>query len=186
MTTRRLALATFLAAILVAVVAGLTLYFALPARGGTHEIDLQGVDGDELAGWGKVLEPDIRSPAISAAAAIATSSTNKPGAKPLETVLVRLVNDSRQPPLDAIAWAVNFDPKTVEVAPIGGPIGYEHPRVCGQHPQYDVVFIDAQTGELIFELQNSGPPGNDPSATCPAETTYPSPTAVPGQPTAVP
>ncbi len=175
-----------LTALVCAALAGFALTLTLPARGGTHEIDLKGVDGDELAGWGRVLKPDNRVPSITSTAAVAISSANKPGAKPLETQLVQLVNDSRKPPLDSLAWAVNLDPATVQAAPILGPPGSSHPRVCGDHPQYDVVFVDAQTGELIFELQHTGPPGNNPFATCPGETPYPSPTVVPGQPTALP
>ena len=181
----RLALG-ILAAIFCAVVTGLALTFTLPARGGTHEIELQGVDGDALAGFGRLLIPDDRSPSLSANTAVAVAAANKPGAVVLETVLVRLVNDSRKPPLDSLAWAVNFDPATVEAAPLIGPIGAKLPRVCDLHPEYDVVFIGAQTGELIFELTHTATiPDDDPGATCPAKT-YPSPTAVPGQPTAVP
>ena len=172
---------------LITAVVGLTVALVLPARGGAHEIDLKGVDADALAGFGRLLKPDGRSPSLSADSAVDAASANKPGAKVLETILVRLVNDSRRPPLDSLAWAVSFDPTTVEAAPLFGPPGAPQPRLCDLHPEYDVVFIDAQTGELIFELTYTGAlPADDPAATCPAKTTYPSPTAVPGQPTAVP
>ena len=187
MIIRRYAFTGLITTIVFAVLTGLTLYFVLPARGGAHEIELQGVDGDALAGFARLLKPDDRSPSLSTDSAVAAAGANKQGAEVLETVLVRLVNDSQKPPLDKLAWAVNFDPTTIEAAPAIGPIGAKHPLVCDVHPEYDVVFIDAQTGELIFELQyTAGPPGDDPSATCPAKTIYPSPTAVPGQPTAVP
>jgi hypothetical protein len=192
MTIRRLALACLLVATVVAG-AGLALYLALPAKGGANEIELQGIDENDLAGWGRLLRPDGRPPKVSPEAAFATASRgkpNRPGAEEpeaLEIVLVRLVNESREPPLDALAWAVNFDPATVEADPPIGPVGAQLPPWCGGvHPEYDVVFVDAQTGELIFEIQyNATLPDDDPSATCPPGD-YPSPTAVPGQPTAVP
>jgi hypothetical protein len=117
---------------------------------------------------------------------VTAAAANKPEAEVLETVLVRLVNDSQEPPLNKLAWAVNFDPATVEAIPPSGPAGAPRPRFCDLLPEYDVVFIDAQTGELIFELTYTAAlPDSDPAATCPPGN-YPSPTAVPGQPTAVP
>lgn len=169
MTTRRLALTTILGAVLIAAVAGLTLALVVPARGGAHEIELQRVDPDALAGFGRLLKPADRSPSLSAEAAVAAATfANKPDAKVLEAVLVRLVNDSRKPPLDKLAWAVNFDPTSIQSAPLYGPPGV--PRVCDSHPEYDVVFIDAQTGELIFELTHTATiPEDDPAATCPPQ-----------------
>jgi hypothetical protein len=146
-----------------------------------HEVELQGVNGDDLAGWARMLKPDGRSAIVSADAAVAKASANKPGAEALETVPVRVFNDSRRPPLDELAWAVNFDPATVIAAPPIGPIGSDFPRRCDIHPEYDVVFIDALTGDLIFELQYVATlPEDDPTATCPPKD-YPPPTQVPGQ-----
>jgi hypothetical protein len=155
---------------------------ALPTQGGAHEVALQGVDEAELAGWGRLLEPDGRDASVSAPAAVAAASSNKASARVLETVLVRLVNESAKPRLDRLAWAVNFDPESVDAAPLIGPAGADLPRTCGSHPEYDVVFIDAQTGDLMFEIQHALTlPDGDPAATCPPEPGYPQPTQVPGQ-----
>jgi len=186
MAGRRFALSIVLSGALVAAIVGLAFALVVPARGGAHEIELQGVDPDALAGFGRLLKPDERSPSLPADSAVAAASANKEGARVLETVLVRLVNDSSKPPLDTLAWAVNFDPATVPAAPLFGPPGAPVPRLCDLHPEYDVVFIDARTGDLIFELTHTATlPADDPSATCPPKD-YPAPTPVPGQPTAVP
>jgi hypothetical protein len=157
MTRMRIGLAA-LTALAAAVV---VLTFALRAGGSTHDITLDGVDGDRLAEFDvRLLEPD-REAVISAEtakeAALATPSLSAGEVK--ETVLVRVIRDTMIPPIDTVAWAVNFDPNTIRGIPESGPgrpDGKPKDRVCTGPPTFYVTFIDAVGGQFLFSVQQAG------------------------------
>jgi hypothetical protein len=157
--TRKRAIA-FAGLAVLATAAG-ALFFALTAGGSTHDISLDGVDGDRLAEFDvRLLKPD-REAVVSAEtareAALATPSLTAGEVK--ETVLVRVVRGTMIPPIDTVAWAVNFDPNTVRGIPESGPArpdGQRRNRGCAGPPTFHVTFIDALTGQFLFSVQQAG------------------------------
>lgn len=73
----------------------------------------------------------------------------------LETVLVNYTDLAKEPPTTVLAWAVNFEPGTVNAAP---PMGCGSNCPTGAITIYDFALIDAQTGEFILSANVSGPP----------------------------
>ena len=182
------------AAAIVLVIVGAVVTVAaltLTARGGTQDIALEGVPGQALTNSGIRLAapPAGHTPAITAeeAVAVATTSDGRRHAAILETKLVRLVQQlpdvQAEPFADNLAWVVSFDPATVSVLP---PLGPSARDLCPR-PLYAIAFIDAETGESIFELERSKTE-ECPDSTSPPDFTSPTqaPTQVPGAETASP
>lgn len=153
----------------------------LATGGGVHEVDLEGVPAGEFRALGaRLLEPD-GEPVISDGQAVSVALQNKFRGDVRETRLVRLVNDSARPRVDTLAWAVNFDPATVSRIPgLGEPLYQEKqpkpsasPANCGVFLMYDVTFVDAMTGEWLFEVQQSGSGEPNEDGTCPATPVNP-------------
>lgn len=170
----------------------------LATGGGVHDVELEGIPQEEFRALGaRLLEPD-GEPTLSGDQAVAAALQNKLEGDVRETRLVRLVNDSARPKIDTLAWAVNFDPATVLRIPRlgGGPLNQNDESdpstsssACGTYLKYDVAFIDANTGEWLLSVQQSGSlePEQDGSCpTVPGVSPPPSPTQVPGAETARP
>jgi hypothetical protein len=156
---------------------------AITLSGGSSQatqVTLDGVPAENLAAAGvKLLETDEK-PAVNANGAEETAKLHvPPTGSPVvkETLLVRFVNDGADPPLDLLAWAVNFDPKTVSAVPPLGPGQYG--PFCG-HPAYHVVFIDAKTGEFLAANQRGGKNDADSEAGCPTPDPDLNPSPSPG------
>lgn len=166
----RLRLAT-VAALTVGLAAALVsaLVITLSASGGTQEIELDGVGSDALDSWGvRLLSPNGK-PDITALAAEQIADQRKPGADVKEVVLVRVVNERLAPVIDRLAWAVNFDPASILPIPDLGPGGPNPPEwnPCDEAVAFDVLLIDASSGEFIFEMQQSADAGDQPCPTTP-------------------
>jgi hypothetical protein len=140
---------------LLLVVSG-ALIAVLTAQGGSPDI-LQGVSSDDLAAQGVV----IGEPKGDAASVVGQDEAREialkenPGTVIREVVLADLSVSSANPPIDTLAWAVNFEPKTVFV-PRSGPYQPEPTNLGGSYAtEYSVTFIDAITGEFLFSLSLS-------------------------------
>lgn len=170
----------------------------LARGGGVHQLELQGIPPEEFRALGaKLLEPD-GEPSVTNDQAIAVALQNKFEGDVRETRLVQLVNDLARPPVDTLAWAVSFDPATVRRFPSlgGGPLNQGNqaetdtsPSACGAYLKYDVAFVDATTGEWLFEVQQSGDVEPNDDGSCPATPPVPAPpppTQLPGAETAPP
>ena len=168
-----------LLAIVVGSIGFAAMFVAITAGGSTHDIELAGVDGDKLAAFDvKLLEPE-GEPAIGAAEAesAAKGFGGTAEAKVKEAVLVRLVRTTAHPPVDTLAWALNYDPKTVStfISGPGSPDGFQ-PRPCTGPPTFHIAFVDATTGRFIMAVEQPGEEiqCNDPDG--------PTPTAAPTEP----
>ncbi len=141
--------------LLALVIGGLALALLLTAQGGSAGISLQGVSAGDLADFRIALKepPAVWAPAVGAdaAAQTAVSNTPWPGAKVRETVLVRLVEPSSEPPRDTLAWAVNFDPQTVPYDGGGGGYlpGVTPPVTPAPQTLFAVAFVDATSGKWL-------------------------------------
>lgn len=156
----RPALVALVSVVAIAVVAAV-LAFTLTVGGSTQGTLLDGVDAKELEGSSiHILDP-VGEPSITAEEAISRAKIGaRSDARANETVLVRLVNDTGEPPWDNLSWAVNWDPQSVSEYPASGGPGHPgtpRPRVCYGPPGYSVTFIDAMTGDFLFSMQASGP-----------------------------
>jgi hypothetical protein len=80
--------------------------------------------------------------AIAADAAIATALREFRGGTVVDTRLVGYANAQRNPPLQAVCWAVSL---TGVSPPFTGPRGVPEPAPG----KYTVVFVDAATGAVI-------------------------------------
>lgn len=111
-----------------------------------------------------------------------------------ETRLVRFFDYTKEPPIDALAWAVNLTPESVPaVTPCRGiciklgrpanpnptPTPSPTPLNCGHKTFYDVVFIDALNGEWIREAKKTGLLEPAPGETCPPTPMWTLPPATP-------
>lgn len=170
--------AVVIAALMIAIAA---LVMTYRASSGTDDVQLQGIKIGALDPIRILRSHDSGSPQISADHAVDVATQQKSGAAVVETVLVRLVNETAKPRLDRLAWAVNFDPGTIDAAPpLGLPAGTQV-RTCGSHPLFHVAFVDARTGDIILEFQQAVLDESALVQDCPAEPSYPPPTNVPGQ-----
>ena len=150
------------AAAVLAVAGGLVLTFA-SGSGSQSQVTLDGVTAQDLVDFGVTLTPPDGEPGIdeSTAEELAVSNAGPsagPNAEVKQTVLVHLAKEGNIPPIDQLAWAVNFDPATIVAAPPYG-FGLDGPpddlAVLCDHPLYFVSFIDARTGEFIFATERS-------------------------------
>lgn len=183
---------TLLILAVVATAAGIAVaaVLTLSARGG-DEVSLEGITITEIdLGGAKLLVPN-GDPVLSADQAEAIvlgrwrtrfgDDLTAPEAR--ETRLLRFVNETLDPPIDALAWAVNLAPGTVPaVTPCPGfcigPLGWVEPTPtpvptplnCGPGTVYDIVFIDARTGEWLYEANSTELVVPEPGATCPPGT----------------
>lgn len=201
MPTTRLTLAAIIGAITTGVAVAAIL--ALSARGG-DEVSLEGVTISELDLVGAKLLVPNGEPVLSAGQAEdivletkrARAGSPGPELAVREVRLVRFVNETSAPPVDALAWVVNLRPETVPaVTPcpgfcvrFGGPWNPDPtptpeptPLNCGPRTVYDVVFIDARTGEWLYEAKSTELVVPEPGATCPPGTPTIAPTEVPTQ-----
>lgn len=143
-----------IAAVAVFVAVGTLVVTLSAGSGAPTRVSLDGVSDQDLADYGiELMEPD-QQPEIDAATAEQAAKSGVPDAEARvkETVLVHLLNQRADPPIDELAWAVNFDPITIQAIPPLGPGQY---RYCPGHPLYSVVFIDAESGSLLFGTQRS-------------------------------
>ncbi len=123
----------------------------LMAQGGSSD-PLQGISAARLAEAGLTIkDPGGAAPAVTADQARDLALSGEPGASVREVVLVRLLSDRQVPPIDALAWAINFDPKSLPVE-VGGPFhpGRQIPQ--GLENQYSVAFVNAATGKYLFTV----------------------------------
>lgn len=162
-TRTRLAVVVIVLAI---VVAGALLATLASGSGAPSHPALDGVSDQDLADYGIQLMETDDQPLIDAKTAEEQAKAGVPDANPQvrQTALVRVINDRTDPPIDALAWAVNFDPATIQAIPPLGPGQY---RFCGAHPLYSVVFIDADSGGLLFGAQRSMLDESESSDACP-------------------
>jgi hypothetical protein len=148
---------------LVAIAATGALIFTLTTGTGSQsQIQLDGVPMGNLADFGVSVLPPDGDPSFDARAAEdaakANVSPSEVEAEVKETLLVHVVKEGAIPPIDELAWAVNFEPATVSAAP---PYGFglrerpEDAAVLCAHPLYFVSFIDAQTGAFILATEQS-------------------------------
>lgn len=192
-----------IATVVIATGIAVAAVLALSARGG-DEVSLEGITISELdLGGAKLLVP-TGDPVLSAEQAeFIVLSKRLPrfgsDSDPIdvrETRLVRFVNETSAPPIDALAWAVNLDPETVPAVtpsgdigplccpPIGGsptPTPQPTPLNCGLRTVYDVVFIDARTGEWLHEAKSTELIVPEPGETCPPSSPTIAPTEMPTQ-----
>ena len=174
--TKRLWRLGVLALAILVAISALVLTLTTGSGAPTH-IALDGIPERDLSEFGvQLLQPD-RAPTIDAVAAELTAKTGQPRADATvkETVLVRVVNDRADPPMDKLAWAVSLEPASINAIPPLGPGQY---RFCG-HPLYSVVFIDAESGEFLFGTQRSTLNDSESPADCPMPDTPDAPTPAP-------
>ena len=166
-----------LLALVILAASGALVFTLTPGSRAPTQIALDGIPERDLSEFGvQLLQPD-RAPTIDAVAAELTAKTGLPDGAPTvkETVLVRVVNDRADPPMDTVAWAVTFDSLTINAVP---PLGSGQYNFCG-HPLYSVVFIDAGSGEFLLGTQRSTLNGSESQADCPQPDTPGAPTPAP-------
>lgn len=196
--TRLISLTASTAVVALLVVAAV---YALSAGSDNH-VSLEGIDMDDLDLGGGELLVAQGDPILTADQAVAIvrnvkhveSGDDAPDAEVRETRLVRFVNDTKDPPTDTLAWAVNLTPETVPaVTPCrgicirpGGPVNPNPtptpeptPLNCGRHTVYDVILIDARTGEWLYEAKSTELGEPAPSETCPPTPVRSLPLATP-------
>lgn len=148
------------AVICVGILAAVGIFATLSAGGSTHDVELDGVDGDRLADFGYRLLSPAEDASISASDAESIATFGGLQTAPVkEVVLLRVVNDTAAPPLDTLAWAINFDTSALEPGPVFGPGGPDRPAyldACRGPLEFRVTFIDADTGEFLFTTQGGG------------------------------
>ena len=122
---------------------------------------LEGVPESAYAGYrgGTVLRgaPEILAPAIGVDTAVADATRMHEGGQVRQAVFVQMLIVAADPPETLLAWAVSFEPDSVRPAP---PLGCLSDRGCPTGPYeaaYAVVFISAETGELIFAADATRP-----------------------------
>jgi hypothetical protein len=142
---------------------GIVSVLLLTAQGGEQlaPVALEGVPLEDLTNAGYAIEPVAleQQTTVSASAAVERALTEavlgeEPGtqARVRQTVLLRLLNPTTDPPLASLTWAVNIDPASVKGEP---------PHCVGCETQeyklqYMVFFVDANTGEPVYGLERSG------------------------------
>lgn len=150
-------------ALVVLVATGALIFTLATGSGSQSQIDLDGVTAQDLTDFGVSILPPDGEPIVDASTAEQAAGLNVspsgPKAEVKETILVHLTKEGNIPPIDQLAWAVNFDPVTVQVTPpLGIPLGATLPEdaaaLC-DHPVYFVSFIDAQTGAFLFATERS-------------------------------
>ena len=141
------------AALLAAIALGVAAVLFLTAQGGEPPTPIV-LDGVLPADFILVSPPPDAAPAVSEAEAVEVALRDHYGGVVRQTVLVSLSMRGGEPPFDTLAWAVNFDPATV---------GGEPPHISGTEQvkpedyalDYLVVFVDAKTGDWLFEGERS-------------------------------
>lgn len=126
-------------------------------EGQATKVHLEGVSEAQLREKGislKAPSPDDQATlGAEAATRIARLAHNNAQAK--DVALARLIVEDTEPPINALVWAIAFDPATVVAETYGGPIfsewAKENPGSSIGDPRviYAVSFIDAQTGEEL-------------------------------------
>jgi hypothetical protein len=112
------------------------------ATAGSVGPELQSVSAHRLAEDGMNLLPPNGAPSVTAAEAQATALQRFPQSQVRERVLA-VVNDSHvHPAIDRLCWIVS-------IVPPGGIWSYGH-HIQGT---YDLLFIDAKSGQLFFGTQ---------------------------------
>jgi hypothetical protein len=154
-------------AVLVATLAALTL-----SSGSTRaDVILAGVAPDDLKDAGIELQQpaDNDAPLISQADAETLAAKEKQGAKVQEVVLARLKGGIRPEETDIrLVWIVNFDPATVSgYPPLGSSSEEFHQKYAGMavHPRFALSFVDAHTGDVLFNIEQSDDSGLYPAPT---------------------
>lgn len=174
-------LSTTAAAALLAAIAA----FVLSASGGDRDVHLVGVPSEELNQSGiDLLKPsNSEAQVVPAQTAVDAALSRQPGAVVRETVLLELRQDQSGFSLSTLVWAVNLDPASVQAEQPGGSLGGEICPSTG-HPEYAVVFIDAHSAKLVFDMQKTLLPplakDGDCPAVVPSDKDYPAPTQMPG------
>jgi hypothetical protein len=134
--------------------------------GGSDPSLVNGVSSAEFQAYGL----DVRKPEGSPAATVSQQEAEKvalsyfpyPGGKIKQSVLAQVAGPLYGPPLDGLMWVVSLDPGTfpdVGQGPPGAPVNYA--------TKYALVFIDAQTGNVVMTKIASVPTGG------PQETSLP-------------
>lgn len=134
----------------------------LTSGGGSQSgADLEGVPVGALSAGGLTLLEPTGEAAVNEVVAeeVARRNVQPRGsrAEVRQTALVHVMKEGTQPPIDHLAWAINFDPLTVTAAmPYGGFRFELDPDEVGcPVPLYHVSFVDAKTGEFLFSMERS-------------------------------
>ncbi|TMB93455.1 MAG: hypothetical protein E6J42_12870 [Chloroflexi bacterium] len=130
----------------------------LTAQGGSSEV-LKGITAEDLALQGITLEepPQGATTVVTADLATQLARAKRGGATVREVRLVRLIDKHPTPTTDKVAWAVDFDPATVNNQPLGPFVPGASPSsaVATYVNEYSVSFVDPQSGEVFFSITAS-------------------------------
>jgi hypothetical protein len=132
------------------VAAGAAVVLIAAASPDATRVTMSSISADQLAADGITLSAlDARSRAavrvdVVAAEKVALANVRQ-GAATKESVLAR-VQDSQLPAFDHVAWVISVDG--------AGLIGARGPGGFDLTPATTVLFIDAQTGDFLFGIQD--------------------------------
>lgn len=168
--------------ILMLVGAGLIAVVTLRATGQDRDIDLVGIESGEFDQMGfRLLEPPSGyAPKVTSQAATTTALAQEPGSSAREAVLAELVRDGVDD--KSMVWAVNLEPTSVHAEE---PLGDIDNQLCPSsgNPEFALVFVNAESGEFVFDVQKAQLPEPRENGECPpppSEPALPSATKMPG------
>lgn len=141
-----------LLAISAAVVLGVARAGILTTFGASGPLSVPGVPAQQLIDQGITLDSPQGTPIVSAEAA-AKAATDYWGSTGIRAEVLAQVHEPYQlPPDGCLCWAISIEPPWATVSQPGA--GRDRARML---VRYFLVFVDAQTGQLLFARSHASP-----------------------------
>jgi hypothetical protein len=144
----------------VALISAIAAVIFLMERGGTPQsFTVFGVTPESLARDGVAVYPPDDTPKISPAQAEGVARGERLRGDPIIGIELVHLKHEFDPKFDGLAWVVAFDVAGKQAV---WPGDSQLPKGTSFVYSFDLVFIDAATGDRLFRLAESGPGSEQP------------------------